>query len=424
MGETREIRTVPAAKGEGRGLVPSAALLWGLQFAFLNPALALLLVALFDATPADVGWVLAVYNASGFVASLLVPAYADRTGDYLRPLLACGALTLGLAGLLASTTSLPVAVVGLIALGGPAGVGSSLLFAHLKHAGARPGDIVNTRAIVSVAWVAGPPLATFIMGTLGNRAILLALAAVAILNMATTALMIARRPPAPEGSGVPASGGAVEQERPSRAVLVSVVAGFIALQATNSAAVSVMGLFVVHGLGIDVMWAGVALGAAAALEIPALLLIGRLGGRFSSRALVVSGCLAGIGYYAAMAFVSDPLTLIGLQVLNAWFFGIVAGVGLTLFQHLIPRPGLASGLYANTRRLGAIASGPIIGFGAVTALGYHGVFAACAVLTVLALAVIELTEWRARRRQREASGPAAAGDPAGNDAARTAAKHP
>ncbi|WP_128081573.1 hypothetical protein [Arthrobacter sp. TB 26] len=40
-----------------------------------------MLVALFDATPADVGWVLAVYNASGFLASLLVPVYADRTGE-------------------------------------------------------------------------------------------------------------------------------------------------------------------------------------------------------------------------------------------------------------------------------------------------------------------------------------------------------
>jgi MFS transporter, SET family, sugar efflux transporter len=109
-----------------RLLVPSAALLWGLQFAFLNPALALLLVALFDATPAEVGWVLVVYNASGFVASLVLPAYADRTADYLRPILACAPLTLALAALLAVTTSLPIVVLGLLVLGGPAGVGSSL----------------------------------------------------------------------------------------------------------------------------------------------------------------------------------------------------------------------------------------------------------------------------------------------------------
>ena len=44
-----------------------------------------------------------------------------------------------------------------------------------------------------------------------------------------------------------------------------------------------------------------------------------------------------------------------------------------------------TGLYTNTRRLGAIVSGPLIGLGALTALGYQGVFAACAVLTVIAL---------------------------------------
>jgi hypothetical protein len=119
-----------------------------------------LLVALFDATAAEVGWVLAVYNASGFVASLVLPTYADRKGNYLWPMLACGVLTLALAVLLYFTTSLPIAVIGLLVLGGPAGVGSSLLFAYLKYSGARPSDVVNTRAIVSVAWVAGPPLAT------------------------------------------------------------------------------------------------------------------------------------------------------------------------------------------------------------------------------------------------------------------------
>jgi MFS transporter, SET family, sugar efflux transporter len=58
-----------------RLLVPSAALLWGLQIAFLSPALALILVTLYDASTAQVGWILTVYNASGFVASLLVPSY-------------------------------------------------------------------------------------------------------------------------------------------------------------------------------------------------------------------------------------------------------------------------------------------------------------------------------------------------------------
>ena len=92
----------------------------------------------------------------------------------------------------------------------------------------------------------------------------------------------------------------------SRLGVAAVVFGFIALQATNSAAVSIMGLFVTQGLGVDVIWAGIALGVSAALEIPALFLIGRLARRYSSRALIASGCVAGIAYYAAMAFVSIP----------------------------------------------------------------------------------------------------------------------
>jgi MFS transporter, SET family, sugar efflux transporter len=74
--------------------------------------------------------------------------------------------------------------------------------------------------------------------------------------------------------------------------------------------------------------------------------------------------------------------------LDAWFFAVVAGVGLTLFQQVIPRPGLASGLFVNTRRLGAIVSGAVIGLGSLSPLGYGGVFAVCAALTVLALAAI------------------------------------
>jgi SET family sugar efflux transporter-like MFS transporter len=383
-----------------RLLVPSAALLWGLQFAFLNPALALLLVALFDATPGEVGWVLAVYNASGFVASLVLPAYADRREDYLRPMLACGVLTVALVALLAVATSLPVAVIGLVVLGGPAGVGSSLLFAHLKYSGATPSDVVNTRAIVSVAWVAGPPLATLIIASFGDRSILVAIAAVAVLNVATTAAMLAERSAA--GAEPPEPGEAAGDERPlSRLGVGLIVAAFIALQATNNAVVSIMGLFVTQTLGLDVIWAGIALGVAAGLEIPALLLIGRLSRRVSSLALIASGCLVGIAYYTAMAYVSGPVLLVGLQVLNAWFFAVVAGVGLTLFQAVIPRPGMASGLYVNTRRLGAIVSGPLISFGSMTALGYGGVFAACAALTAAALVAIGVVA----RTSRPGGGP-------------------
>nr|WP_231121589.1 MFS transporter [Motilibacter peucedani] len=358
-----------------------------MQSALLSPALALLLVSLYDLSAAGVGGVLAVYNASGFVASLVVPALADRRRDYLGPMLVAGLLTLLLALLLALSSSLGVAVVALVVLGGPAGVGVSLLYAHLRHSGASRVDIVDTRAIFSFAWVAGPPLASLVISGFGARALLLVIAAVSVLNVATTAAMMSRRaraarrgddPPAPLDEG----------RAMRRSAVALVVSAFVVLQATNSAAVSVMTLFVTRRLDLDVVWAGVALSVAAALEIPALLLIGRLGTRFSDIALIASGCVAGAAYYSLMAAVHGPWLLVSGQALNAWFVAAVAGVGLSLFQRVIPRPGVASGLYANTRRLGAIGSGPVLALGSATSLGYSFVFVACAALTALALLVL------------------------------------
>jgi SET family sugar efflux transporter-like MFS transporter len=218
----------------------------------------------------------------------------------------------------------------------------------------------------------------------------LAIAAVAVLNIATTVAMIAVRSATPAKAGEPTkpTETAADDQPMSRAGIAVIIAAFIALQAANSAAVSIMSLFVTETLGLDVIWAGVALGVAAGLEIPALLLIGRLSYRFSNLLLIASGCVVGIAYYTAMVFVSGPVLLMGLQVLDAWFFAVVAGVGLTLFQQIIPRPGLASGLFVNTRRLGAIVSGAVIGLGSLTPLGYGGVFAVCAALTVLGLVAI------------------------------------
>ena len=375
-----------------RLLVPSSALLWGLQLAFLSPALALILVNLYGATTAEVGWVLSIYNASGFVASLLLPAWADRKNDYLRPMLVCGALTLVLAIVLAFTTTLPVATIALIVIGGPAGVGSSMLYAHLRHSGARPSDIVNTRAIVSVAWVAGPPLATLIIGWFGDRAILLAIAAVAVLNITTTAIMIrqhnaATRAAAANGTTEPAP-AAVDESPVGRLGIVLIMAAFILLQATNATAMTIMTVYVTETLHLEVIWAGIALGVAAALEVPALVFMGRLTERYSHLGLIATGCLAGIAYYVGLAFVTGPALLIALQLLNAWSFAGISGVGLPLFQQMIPRPGLSTGLYMNTRRVGAIVSGPIIAIGSMSVLGQRGIFLTSAALTVVGLIII------------------------------------
>ncbi|MFC0676201.1 hypothetical protein ACFFF6_19825, partial [Brachybacterium hainanense] len=192
-------------------------------------------------------------------------------------------------------------------------------------------------------------------------------------------------PPADPGPAAPA------QEQPiplPRGGIALITSAFVLLQATNATGMTIMTVYVTQAMGLDLLWAGVALGVAAGLEVPALLGIGRLSQRFSLLGLLVTSCIAGVAYYVGLAAATGPVMLIALQLLNAWSFAGISGVGLPLFHQLIPRPGLSTGIYANTRRIGSIVTGPIIALGAWPLLGQRTIFVACAVLTVLALAII------------------------------------
>jgi SET family sugar efflux transporter-like MFS transporter len=368
----------------GRLLWPTAAWFWALQFAVLNPLLAVLLVTLYEATPAQVGLILGAYNIGGFIASLVIPTVADRTGDYLRPLLICGVCGIAMVIVLAVTTSLPFALLALVLLGGPPGVGSTLLFAQLRHDGASPSRVIRTRAIVSFAWVVGPLLATACTGIFGSAFTLVLLAGIGLVNVATAVLLLRSR-----------SRALIEPKpltaRPSMLSQLrgwgrwAIVIAFVTLQVTNIGTVTVATLFITRELHSPIFWAGIVLGTAALFEIPSLLLIGWLHTRVSARTLILISCVVGALYYALVTITHAPWQLVALQPLNAWFFATVAGIGLTVFQDTFPSPGLASGLFTNTRRVGAVLSGLLIAALAIFPDTYRAVYAAAAILVVLVL---------------------------------------
>ncbi|KHK98774.1 hypothetical protein LK09_07670 [Microbacterium mangrovi] len=363
--------------------VQGSAFAWGLQFAFLNTALALLLSTLLGASNAEIGLALALYNASGFAAAILIPMLADRRGSYLGWMLVCGVLTLATAALLAFSTSLALAILGLVVLGGPAAVGSSLFFAYLRAVGTGHRAVMNTRAMVSFAWVAGPPAAMLLAGWLGIRSVLLAIVVIALAGLGT---VIGLRHSSETPSRREATGDTPSTATFSRGRVIAIVAAFVLLQATNATTTSAMTLYVVDSLHAPALWGGIALGVAALAEIPALMLLGRLSDQFGQIPLLLSGVAVGVIYFLLMTIVRDPIALVAAQLLNACFFAAVAGIGLTLFLDIIPKPGLASGLFTNTRRVGAIVSGGIFALASASA-GFSAVFLFCAGLTAIALAV-------------------------------------
>ena len=61
------------------------------------------------------------------------------------------------------------------------------------------------------------------------------------------------------------------------------IVALVLLMAANSASVSALPLLVTQQLGLDIIWSGIALGVAAGLEIPVLLVLGRVASRYGQR---------------------------------------------------------------------------------------------------------------------------------------------
>lgn len=176
-----------------------------------------------------------------------------------------------------------------------------------------------------------------------------------------------------------------------RVELVAVVIALTGLQAANAGAVTTMPLLVTDRLALAAVWAGLALGVCAALEIPALLLVGRLSRRFSSTTLLAAGAVIGAVYYSLVPFASGVVGLLALQIPNALTIATLSGVGLTWLQESIDRPGTSSGLHLNTRRVGSIIAGPILATAAWSTLGYAIPFLVFAGISLFAAVVVAIS---------------------------------
>ncbi len=136
--------------------------------------------------------------------------------------------------------------------------------------------------------------------------------------------------------------------------------------------------------------AGWLMGLAAGLEIPVMLLAGRYSARLGNRKLLLISAVSAVAFYVMLLSSQQQIWLFLAQILNALFIGILAGIGMTCFQDLLPgHPGQASTLFSNCIRCGGIISGMLAG--AVTEwFQFQGVFICALVLSLCSLVAL----WR------------------------------
>ena len=117
-----------------------------------------------------------------------------------------------------------------------------------------------------------------------------------------------------------------------------------------------------------------------------MLLAGYYTARFGKRPMMLLAVLAGVIFYGGLVSFTSHYALIALQLFNAIFIGIVAGIGMSYFQDLMPgRAGVATTLFSNSIRTGSIMAGAIAGIVAEV-WSFHGVFMVALVLAMVALA--------------------------------------
>ena len=351
----------------GRALLPLGFLFLavGISTALFNPFLSLFLSTDVDAGPLKITFFLIVAPLGGVLGSVAVSRLSDRLPIRRRLLIAgavAGLIGTGLTAVVRDYWVLLGLAVTAFALAGSLFPQS---FAYARQVLERNDParaalgISGLRTVFSLAWVAGPPLAAFLLDAgsfvwvYGTAALMYALAAL-------VAIFWLDEVPAPAART--ADEKADDRGDAPRRTLWLTAAAFTLLQTPLTLAVQTLPLFIGSELGGDVGDAGLLLGLCAALEIPLMLGLGVLSTRVPLRALLFAGAACGVAYYALVALADDLWLLVGGQLLNALFIAAVSGLGISYMQNMLPRhPGRATTLYTNSFPLGAMFAGPLFG---------------------------------------------------------------
>jgi SET family sugar efflux transporter-like MFS transporter len=390
-------------RSAGRALFPLGLvfLAVGIAVAVVNPFLSLFLNTAVHAGPVRVTVFLLVAPLAGVIASTAVGRLSDRRP--IRRRLLIGAATAGLISTGLTAVIRDYWILLALAVTGTALAGSLFpqTFAYARQVLARNGSpggamgISTLRTVFSIAWVAGPPLASFLLGTGGFRYVyglaaamfaLAALVAVVWLEEIGTAV--------PAGAGsevtVPAAPGQ------SRWRLWLTAAAFTMVQCPLTLGVQALPLFIRDNLHGPVTAAGLILGLCAALEIPLMLGFGALSSRVRVRVLVLAGAGCGIVYYALAAVAWSVWVLAAAQLVNALFIAAVAGLGISYVQDMMPlQLGRATTMYSNSFPIGAMLAAPL--FGVSQHFGFRLAYVMGAVLCAGGLLVLLLARPQSAR---------------------------
>ncbi|HDD9721260.1 TPA: sugar efflux transporter SetB [Escherichia coli] len=350
------------------------AFLTGIAGALQTPTLSIFLTDEVHARPAMVGFFFTGSAVIGILVSQFLAGRSDKHGDRKSLIVFCCLLGVLACTLFAWNRNYFVLLFVGVFLSSFGSTANPQMFALAReHADKTGREAVMfssfLRAQVSLAWVIGPPLAyALAMGF--SFTVMYLSAAVAFI---VCGVMVWLFLPSMQKE-LPLATGTVEAPRRNRRDTLLLFVICTLMWGSNSLYIINMPLFIINELHLPEKLAGVMMGTAAGLEIPTMLIAGYFAKRLGKRFLMRVAAVGGVCFYAGMLMAHSPVILLGLQLLNAIFIGILGGIGMLYFQDLMPgQAGSATTLYTNTSRVGWIIAGSVAGIVAEI-WNYHAVF--------------------------------------------------
>ncbi|EGZ0676285.1 sugar efflux transporter SetB [Escherichia coli] len=350
------------------------AFLTGIAGALQTPTLSIFLTNEVHARPAMVGFFFTGSAVIGILVSQFLAGRSDKRGDRKSLIVFCCLLGVLACTLFAWNRNYFVLLFVGVFLSSFGSTANPQMFALAReHADKTGREAVMfssfLRAQVSLAWVIGPPLAYALAMDFSFTVMYLS-AAVAFI---VCGVMVWLFLPSMQKE-LPLATGTVEAPRRNRRDTLLLFVICTLMWGSNSLYIINMPLFIINELHLPEKLAGVMMGTAAGLEIPTMLIAGYFAKRLGKRFLMRVAAVGGVCFYAGMLMAHSPVILLGLQLLNAIFIGILGGIGMLYFQDLMPgQAGSATTLYTNTSRVGWIIAGSVAGIVAEI-WNYHAVF--------------------------------------------------
>ncbi|EJH2461418.1 sugar efflux transporter SetA [Escherichia coli] len=362
------------------------AFMMGVAGALQAPTLSLFLSREVGAQPFWIGLFYTVNAIAGIGVSLWLAKRSDSQGDRRKLIIFCCLMAIGNALLFAFNRHYLTLITCGVLLASLANTAMPQLFALAReYADNSAREVVMfssvMRAQLSLAWVIGPPLAFMLALNYGFTVMFSIAAGIFTLSLVLIAFMLpsVARVELPSENALSMQGGWQDSN-----VRMLFVASTL-MWTCNTMYIIDMPLWISSELGLPDKLAGFLMGTVAGLEIPAMILAGYYVKRYGKRRMMVIAVAAGVLFYTGLIFFNSRMALMTLQLFNAVFIGIVAGIGMLWFQDLMPgRAGAATTLFTNSISTGVILAGVIQG-AIAQSWGHFAVYWVIAVISVVAL---------------------------------------